>query len=76
MTRRAALVIAIVLALTTSCKDKVGPQPFPMPKVPAMISTPEDYANYLVSHFWQPFFSEDREYSRDTSLIGGVTKDA
>lgn len=76
MTRRAALVIAIVLALTTSCKDKVGPQPFPMPKIPAMISSGQDYANYLVSHYWQPFFSEDRVYSRDTSLIGGVTKDS
>ena len=77
MTRRSVIIIALaaVLALS-SCKDKIGPQPFPMPKVPTMISTTQAYANYLVSHFWQPFFAEDREYSRDTSLIGGVTKDA
>lgn len=77
MTRRSVLIIAMSIALAVpSCKDKIGPQPFPMPTIPAMISTPEQYADYLVTHFWQPFFSEDREYSRDTSLIGGVTKDA
>ena len=77
MTRRSVLIIVLSAILAvSSCKDKIGPQPFPMPKVPAMISSQKDYANYLVSHFWQPFFSEEREYSRDTSLIGGVTKDA
>lgn len=77
MTRRSVLTIAILAVLAvSSCKDKIGPQPFPMPQIPGMISTQEDYANFLVSHFWQPFFSEDREYSRDTSLIGGVTEDA
>ena len=77
MTRRSVLIIVLSAILAvSSCKDKIGPQPFPMPKVPAMISSQKDYANYLVSHFWQPFFSEDREYSRDTSLIGGVTEDA
>lgn len=77
MTRRVVLIIAVIIVLTAqSCKEKPGPQPFPMPKVPAMISTGQEYANYLVSHFWQPFFSEDRVYPRDTSLIGGVTRDA
>ena len=77
MTRRSVLIIALTAILAvSSCKDKIGPQPFPMPQIPGMISTQEDYANFLVSHFWQPFFSEEREYSRDTSLIGGVTKDA
>lgn len=77
MTRRSVLIIVLSAILAvSSCKDKIGPQPFPMPKVPAMISSQKDYANYLVSHFWQPFFSEEREYSRDTSLIGGVTKDS
>ncbi len=77
MTRRSILVIALLAALAApSCKEKIGPQPFPMPKVPSMISTGQEYANYMVSHFWQPFFSEDRVYSRDTSLVGGVTKDA
>ena len=77
MTRRSILIIALLAALAApSCKEKIGPQPFPMPKVPSMISTGQEYANYMVSHFWQPFFSEDRVYSRDTSLVGGVTKDA
>lgn len=77
MTRRCALLFALIIAFAVpSCKDIIGPQPFPMPKVPAMVSTQEQYVNYVVSHFWQQFFAEDREYSRDTSLIGGVTRDA
>ncbi|MBR5736489.1 MAG: DUF5106 domain-containing protein [Bacteroidales bacterium] len=71
----AALTIALTVSLATSCKDKIGPQPFPMPKVPVMMTSGPDVQNYLVSHFWQPFFAEDRVYSRDTALIGGVTRD-
>jgi len=62
--------------LAVSCEEKPGPQPFPLPKVPSMVTSGINYANFMVSHYWQPFFNEDREYSRDTSLIGGVKRDA
>ena len=77
MRLRIPLTIALVLALASSCKEKdPGPQPFPMPKVPTMMTSGPDIQNYLVTHYWQPFFAEDRVYSKDTSLIGGVTRDA
>jgi hypothetical protein len=40
-----------------------------------MISDNQERVDYIVTHFWRPFFAEDREYSRDTSLVGGVTFD-
>lgn len=72
MRHRAYIILAIALTLAVSCKDKTGPQPFPLPKVPSIVAQGGDYATFIVKHFWQPFFSEDRVYSRDTSLIGGV----
>ena len=76
MRLRIPLIIVLTLVLASSCKEKdPGPQPFPMPKVPTMMTSGPDIQNYLVTHFWQPFFAEDRVYSKDTSLIGGVTRE-
>ena len=76
MRLRALLVLALIAALTISCKEKdPGPQPFPLPTVPSLITSGPDVQNYMVTHYWQPFFAEDRIYSRDTSLIGGVTRE-
>ena len=77
--RRKVYILAasvLLLALAAACKEKVGPQPFPMLKVPGMVSQGDDFVNYVVRHYWQPFFSEDRVYSRDTSLVGGVKEDS
>ena len=77
MRLRLTLFIALTLALATSCKEKdPGPKPFPMPNVPSMVAASGDVQNYMVEHYWQPFFSPDRKYSKDTSLIGGVTREA
>lgn len=73
----AALAAVLTLAASTSCKEKdPGPQPFPLPTVPGMMAAGADYQDYLVSHFWQPFFDAGRKYSTDTSLVGGVSPDA
>lgn len=77
MRLRHILAIALILSLAPSCKEKdPGPKPFPMPNVPSMVAASGNVQNYMVEHFWQPFFAEDRVYSKDTSLIGGVTKEA
>lgn len=77
MKHHLALTIVLALALTLSCKEKdPGPKPFPMPNVPSMVAASGNVQNYMVEHFWQPFFAEDRVYSKDTSLIGGVTREA
>lgn len=76
MLRRAVLLIAAVAALTASCKPKpAAPQPFPLPKVPAIISDPGQYMEYLVTHYWNPFFSTEREYPADTALMCGVSQE-
>lgn len=74
---KALLTIVVIMTLGASCKEKdPGPLPFPMPKAPTMMTSGAEIQNYMVTHFWQPFFAEDRVYSRDTSLIGGVTREA
>jgi hypothetical protein len=74
MKLRLALILTLALALTGSCKEKdPGPQPFPLPDIPSMLTNSQDRQNYLATHYWKPFFAEDRVYSRDTSLIDGVS---
>lgn len=76
MKLRLSLILALVLALAGSCKEKdPGPQPFPLPNIPYMLSGTQEVEDYLATHYWKPFFAEDRVYSRDTSLIGGVSFD-
>ena len=74
MTRRAALVIAIVLALTTSCKDKVGPQPYKNRRYIVYCRFVYDlYVSNLCGwhmNFYREWKDSERVRERDKELIG------
>lgn len=71
------LSILIVCVLAISCKPKASEnQPFPLPNVPSMINGQDEELDFIVTHYWEPFFSENREYPSDTSLLLGISKEA
>ena len=70
-----ALIFASLLLLS-ACKDRaeVPSRAFPMPQVPAMLgSNMEQASQYMALHFWDRLFAPGVEYSKDSSLVMGVT---
>lgn len=57
--------IAILLLTIVCATSAVAQQnPFPLPAIPASLTTPAERANYLALHFWDNFPADD------TTLIG------
>ncbi len=72
-----SLFLASVLALT-ACKESADlpARPFPTPQVPAMLGSNLQQAfQYISLHFWDKLYAPGVEYSRDSSLVMGVTPD-
>ncbi|MDR0907599.1 MAG: DUF5106 domain-containing protein [Rikenellaceae bacterium] len=72
------LIFALVLGVATSCggrqgkktatatEDTVELKTYPMPKVPSMITEPEEIGRYVAEHYWDAF-----DFA-DTTLIGNA----
>ena len=84
-TIRAAAAVAVAIMMLAGCRGgnsgkKAAGNPadnrFPMPEVPAMISDQHQAMDYVVTHYWDKFLSEDRPGVQDTSLVRGFTVDA
>ncbi len=72
-----SLFVASVLALT-ACKESADlpARPFPTPQVPAMLGSNLQQAfQYISLHFWDKLYVPGIEYSKDSSLVMGVTPD-
>ncbi|MBP7754318.1 MAG: DUF5106 domain-containing protein [Bacteroidales bacterium] len=72
-----AIIIASILLLNT-CKNTADlpARPFPTPQVPAMLSSNMQQAfQYISLHFWDKLYAPGVEYSKDTTLVMGVTHD-
>ena len=78
----ACLVVVALLAGCRSNGSKAGAKGNPadnryaLPEVPALISDNQEAIDYIVTHYWDKFISEDRPGARDTSLVCGFTKEA
>lgn len=82
---KTALCALSAAVLLTSCgqgsggnKSAADPADnrFEMPQVPAMISGEEEALDYIVSHYWDNFYSEARPGDRDTALVRGFGEKA
>ena len=83
-----AAVVAIAVVALAGCRggsqgkkpaDKPGnpaDNRFAMPEVPAMITDNQEALDYIVTHYWDKFLSEDRPGVQDTSLVRGFSRDA
>ncbi len=49
---------------------------FDMPEVPAMISSEAEALDYIVTHYWDNFYSAERPGFRDTALVRGFSENA
>ncbi|MGM9785900.1 MAG: DUF5106 domain-containing protein [Candidatus Cryptobacteroides sp.] len=70
----AILVSVLVLAGCKGRSQQEVAASFPVVMPPAMMEDAQDRADYVALHFWDLFADPSREYSRDTSLCGGVRK--
>ena len=49
---------------------------YQLPEVPAMIDDQQQAMDYIATHYWDKFLSEDRPGKQDTALVCGFTKNA
>lgn len=78
-----ALAAALTL-LAAGCrsnnqgKTKANPanNKYELPGVPAMITSQDEAMDYIVAHYWDRFYSEDRPGAKDTALVCGFTHQA
>ena len=74
-------VLAACAALSLcSCKGgsqqaPVADNKFVLPDVPAVITQQQEAIDYIVKHYWDAFFADERPGVRDTSLIAGFTEE-
>lgn len=71
----AALLLCMLCA--AGCTDRspgFQPHAFPVPAVPAMITSMEDAAEYLALNYWDDFTDTSRLYPCDSSIVNGVRK--
>lgn len=67
----------LVLALGCGRPKKQTPQApatrdFPMVEIPMMITQPEQRAEWLAQHFWEPFTQPEKLYFCDSVTVNGV----
>lgn len=82
---KTALCALSAAVLLTSCgrgrdakKSTADPanNRFDIPEVPAMISSQAEAMDYIVTHYWDKFYSEERPGDRDTALVRGFGENA
>ena len=77
MTKQSLISLLLAsLLLITACKNRSQEpaRPFPTPQVPAMLGSNMQQAfQYISLHFWDKLYAPGIEYSKDTSLVMGVT---
>lgn len=69
------LAILVPVLIVAGCKGRSHEEKaasFPVVVPPSMMDEPQDRVDYAALHFWDAFTDLSREYSRDTSLCGGV----
>ncbi|MCF0173103.1 MAG: DUF5106 domain-containing protein, partial [Bacteroidales bacterium] len=77
-----ALVCCLAVLAAAGCgrsRSGRGPaeaevsQEFPLPTVPAVVSSQQEAAEYIVNHYWNRFLDEPRKGAEDTSKVCGFT---
>lgn len=76
---RIAVISLLVLLAATGCGQKKVEQfsalPFPDIKLPSMIQSQQDAADYYAEHFWDGLMDLQRNYPSDSVHVSGVSKD-
>jgi len=79
------LALCAALVLLAGCRSGQGKKTaaadpannkYMLPDVPAMITDNNEAFDYIVTHYWDRLYSEDRPCAQDTSLIRGFTEEA
>ena len=77
--RNSIFTILLLAVFAVSCSqgkkaEQFKALPFPDMTVPAMMSDPQDIAEYLADHFWDRFADPSRTYPSDSVLLSGVER--
>lgn len=62
---------------SSSSKDnsQLLPKPFQKAPLPMYINSEEEAYEYIANNYWNRFLDSSKVYSRDTTLVGGVSRD-
>lgn len=78
-----SFALAAILLVATGCRGNAGkakPNPannkYELPDIPAMITSQDEAMEYIVTHYWDKFYTEDRPGAQDTSFVRGFTQKA
>ena len=77
--RNSIFTILLLAVFAVSCgqgkrAEQFEALPFPDMTVPAMMSDPQDIAEYLAEHYWDRFTDPARTYPSDSVLLSGVDR--
>lgn len=75
----AAVCISAVIALNSGCNGGAGTKVytsrhFPLPSVPAMVSSGQEAAGYVAMHYWDEFTDTASVFPCDSALVNGVKR--
>ena len=70
---------ALYIMLATGCggsgAGKFQPHAFPVPDVPAMVTSMEDAKEYFILNYWNEFTDTSALYPCDSAVVNGVLKE-
>lgn len=76
----AAILLAVIL-IFSSCGNstsykKSNPKPFPYVSAPLYLADNLSRDIYIAKNYWKPLIDSSRVFSKDTSLVGGISKES
>jgi hypothetical protein len=77
--RNSIFTILLLAVLAVSCSqgkkaEQFKALPFPDIAPPAMMTDPQNIAEYLAEHYWDRFIDPSRTYPSDSVMVSGVKK--
>jgi hypothetical protein len=77
--RNSIFTILLLAVLAVSCSqgkkaEQFKALPFPDIAPPAMMTDPQNIAEYLAEHYWDRFIDPSRTYPSDSMMVSGVKK--
>ena len=77
--RNSIFTILLLAVLAVSCSqgkkaEQFKTLPFPDIAPPAMMTDPQNIAEYLAEHYWDRFIDPSRTYPSDSMMVSGVKK--
>ena len=69
------LAVAVILTALSGCHNERPAQPFPYAQPPVLLAgSPEEISLWVSEHYWDAWLDSLSVFSKDTALIGGITR--